>query len=167
MNRAGKFVVAAALGLGAAGGWMAAVPAGAAAQPQPQEQDQQRHERWMPGRHIEGRIAFLKAELKITPAQEAMWERLAAAMRSSAGQMDQFMQQHKPDAPPANAMERLDRRAQFAALHANATQSVAQAFKPLYASLSDEQKKVADELVGRPMHGGMHHRHHHREPMPR
>ena len=40
---------------------------------------------WMtPGQLVDGRIAFLKAELKITPAQDAQWQQLAAVMRQNA-----------------------------------------------------------------------------------
>jgi hypothetical protein len=38
----------------------------------------------MPLRHVEGRLAFLKAELKITPAQEPLWSNVADSVRSSA-----------------------------------------------------------------------------------
>src|SRR5579864_6917735 len=47
--------------------------------PQPPE----RH-RFDPTRHIEGRIAFLKAELKITDAQAPQFDKVAQAMRDNA-----------------------------------------------------------------------------------
>jgi hypothetical protein len=31
-------------------------------------------QRMLPGQLVDGRIAFLKAELKITPAQETQWQ---------------------------------------------------------------------------------------------
>jgi len=34
--------------------------------------------------HIEGRLAFLKAELKITPEQEASWNAFAEVLRANA-----------------------------------------------------------------------------------
>jgi len=37
--------------------------------------------------HVEGRIAFLKAELKITPAQNAAFGKLAQAMRDNTAEM--------------------------------------------------------------------------------
>src|ERR1700757_2322769 len=46
-------------------------------------------ERMMPGQFVDGRIAFLKAELKITPAQETQWQQVAAAMRENAKTLDQ------------------------------------------------------------------------------
>ena len=35
-------------------------------------------------RHVEGRIAFLKTELKITDAQQPLWNAVADAMRADA-----------------------------------------------------------------------------------
>jgi len=34
--------------------------------------------------HIEGRLAFLKTELKITPEQEALWNDYTAAVKGNA-----------------------------------------------------------------------------------
>ena len=38
----------------------------------------------MPLKHIEGRLAFLKTELKITPAQEPQWTKFAESVRGIA-----------------------------------------------------------------------------------
>jgi hypothetical protein len=38
----------------------------------------------MGGQHVEGRLAFLKTELKITPAQEGVWDGYAKALRANA-----------------------------------------------------------------------------------
>src|SRR3954449_3232159 len=40
--------------------------------------------RMIPGQFVDGRIAFLKAQLKITPAQEEQWQKVEAAMRENA-----------------------------------------------------------------------------------
>jgi hypothetical protein len=37
--------------------------------------------------HVEGRLAYLKAELKITPAQETLWTPFADAVRANAQTM--------------------------------------------------------------------------------
>ena len=102
-----------------------------------------------PGQHVEGRIAFLKAELKITDAQQPQFDKVAAAMRDNAAAMRQVFESMpgSGDTPP-NAVQRLEMRAKFAALRAQASQRTLDAFKPLYDSLSDEQKKTADELLG-------------------
>ena len=50
----------------------------------------------MPLKHVEGRLAFLKTELKITPAQEPQWTKFADTVRSTAknaqGAMPPMMQ---------------------------------------------------------------------------
>jgi len=46
-------------------------------------------ERMMPGQLVDGRIAFFKAELKITPAQETQWQQVETAMRENAKNLDQ------------------------------------------------------------------------------
>lgn len=114
-------------------------------------------ERPLPGRHIEGRIAFMRTELKITDAQQAQWERVAAAMRANAQQRDQQAQQMRARRDqPSTAIERMERQAQMAELHAASAKSFAAAFKPLYDSFSADQKKSADELFERrgPGRGG-------------
>ena len=76
------FTSVAAVGLTSALAQTASTPAdtGAAAS------DAHRHAkaRMMPGKFIDGRIAFLKAELKVTPAQETQWQQVEAAMRENA-----------------------------------------------------------------------------------
>lgn len=123
------------------------------AAPQAQAQPERRFD---PGRHVEGRIAFLKAELKITDSQAPQFERVAQAMRDNAKEMSQLREQRRADRDkPRSAIESLEARARFGELRTQQTQRFLTAFKPLYASLSDEQKKTADELIGG-------RRHHHR-----
>jgi periplasmic protein CpxP/Spy len=113
------------------------------------------HERPLPSRHIEGRIAFMKAELKITGAQERQWDLVASAMRANAGRMDQLMQQMRGTRDqPATAIERLDQRARFTEVRLTNDKSFADAFRSLYQGLSDDQKKSADEMFDRREHRG-------------
>jgi hypothetical protein len=106
-------------------------------------------------RHIEGRIAALKAELKITSAQEPLFDRLAQVMRDDAKAMDQAMaQMHGDRTQPQNAVERLEAKTRMETLRAQGSQRFLEAIKPLYASLSDEQKKTADELLAPHHHRG-------------
>jgi protein CpxP len=107
--------------------------------------------------HTEGRIAFLYTELKITPAQQAQWDRVAAAMRSSGQDRHQaFEAMRAARGTEQNAVQRLEASAQMTTLRAQSSQRFLEAFKPLYASLSDDQKKAADELFE---HHGHFHRH--------
>lgn len=149
--------VALALALGGAGLATEAALAQAAA-PAPQAQSQApEHHRFDPARHIDGRIAYLKAELKITAAQEPAFDRVAQAMRENAQDKAKLFQQHRADRDKTlNAVERLEARQRFAAMHAQHSERFLAAFKPLYASLSDAQKQAADELLAPHWH---HHRH--------
>jgi hypothetical protein len=44
-----------------------------------------------PSQHLEGRLAFLKTELKITEAQTPQWTAYADALRANAKRMGQLM----------------------------------------------------------------------------
>ena len=106
--------------------------------------------------HIEGRIAFIKAELKITPAQEAQFEKVAQAMRQNSDERRQAFGQPRPDrnAPPS-ALQHLEMQARFSALRAQHADRFLAAFRPLYDSFSPDQKKAADQLMAPHFHG--HH----------
>jgi LTXXQ motif family protein len=104
--------------------------------------------------HTDGRLAYLKAELKITDAQAPQFERVAQAMRENATAMDQAMQRMRAGRDQQkSAVDRLEARTQFATLRAQSSQRFLDAFKPLYASLSADQKKAADEMLARHGHG--------------
>jgi len=104
-----------------------------------------------PSKHIEGRIAFLKAELKITEAQTPAFNALAQAMRTNAEQasanMKKMHEQRGPDKPKPGTIERLEMRAAMTKQMADQSQRMLDATKPLYGQLSDAQKKTADELL--------------------
>lgn len=107
---------------------------------------------FQPGRHIEGRIAFLKTELKITEAQTPAFNAFADVLRAHAKEMGERFQKMRADRDkdkPVTAIDRLERRTQMMKTGAEATQKLLDAAKPLYAQLSDEQKKIADELLAR------------------
>jgi hypothetical protein len=110
------------------------------------------HARFMPGRHIEGRIAFLRAELKITPAQTAQFDKVAAVLRDNAKTAAQMIEQARAErtaTPNASrdAVARMNQRVKFAEARVAGMKKLADAFTPLYQSLSDDQKKSADELL--------------------
>jgi hypothetical protein len=101
--------------------------------------------------HVEGRIAFLKTELKITEAQTAQWEHFADALRASAGAMKTMHQQMMQGGIPATLPDRLDLREKMLSAHLDALKAFRAVVEPLYASFSDDQKKTADELMLRHM----------------
>jgi LTXXQ motif family protein len=98
-------------------------------------------------------LAFVKAELKITEAQEPLWNTYAAAARDSTNTMlarcTTMMGQR--NGPTASLLDRLDQNEQLMTVQLDATRAMSKAIKPLYASLSDTQKKSADQLFWGPM----------------
>ena len=106
----------------------------------------------MPLKHVEGRLAFLKTELKITPAQEPQWTKFADTVRSTAknaqGAMPPIMQ---GGAPAATAPDLLGRYEKTLSSRLETVHALKAAFDPLYSSFSDDQKKAADELLTGPM----------------
>lgn len=101
----------------------------------------------MMGQHVEGRIAFLKAELGITSAQEPQWTAFADALRTNAHAMVGMHQQMMDGGRPTTLPQRLDWHEQMMASHLDALRRVKAAAGPLYAILSDQQKRVADSLI--------------------
>lgn len=123
-----------------------------------------------PARFVEGRIAFLQAELKLTAAQQPLFAKVADEIRASAKAMEarhtaRREQAAAQSAPAPGAVERLEQR-QAAMTEIVAAQGrFIAALKPLYASLTDEQRQTADLLFSRGSAAGMpggkgRHRHH-------
>ncbi len=101
----------------------------------------------MPLSHMEGRIAFFKAELHITDAQLPQWNAFADAMRGNAATLQAAMQKGMQSSGPVAAPEQMERRITMLSTQLDTMKSMVGAAKPLYAVLSDEQKKTADELM--------------------
>jgi LTXXQ motif family protein len=100
--------------------------------------------------HVEGRIAFLRTELKITDDQSAQWNAFADALRANARRMTEMHGMMGRGASPS-APERLDHMEKMMSGMLEAARSTKAALAPLYAVLSDEQKKTADTLLQGPM----------------
>ncbi len=105
--------------------------------------------------HIDGRIAFLKTELKITEAQMDKWNAYVEAYRAHAEKMTQDCAAKKTKRGSSASMDplpkRLDDMEQRMTEHLAALQTMKKAAIPLYDVLSAEQKKTADQLL--PPHG--------------
>ena len=107
--------------------------------------------------HVEGRLAFLKTELKITDPQLPLWNAVADAIRTNAKSMSEMMSGAMTGGaqPSATLPEKLATREKMLTVHLEALRKLKAAVEPLYASFSDEQKKTADELLMGPMGMGM------------
>ena len=102
--------------------------------------------------HVEGRIAFLKTELKITDAQQPLWNAVGDAMRANAKEMAAMMPMMQSMMQPVGTLpEELAGREKAMTAHLEALRKLKSAIDPLYAALSDELKKAADQLMVGPM----------------
>jgi hypothetical protein len=106
-------------------------------------------------RHVEGWLAFLKTELKIAAPQEKAWDAFADAVRANAsamretgmpmmGRMGRMGRWRNGETLP----QRLAAREQMLEAALANVKRLKAAADPLYAVLSDEQKRTAEELVG-------------------
>ncbi|MEP9380205.1 Spy/CpxP family protein refolding chaperone [Aquabacter sp. CN5-332] len=102
---------------------------------------------------IEGRIAFLRAELGITAAQQPLWDAFAEALRTNArgmtGMMSAMQEQMMSGqgATAATLPKRIEAHESMLAARLEALRKVKTALDPLYASFGDAQKRTADQLL--------------------
>ena len=103
--------------------------------------------------HLEGRLAYTKAELKITEAQESLWNAYAAAARDNTNTMVGYCTaiMSRRGTSTVSLPERLEEHEQLLGTQLDAIRARNKALKPLYAALSDDQKKTADQLFWGPM----------------
>ncbi len=101
---------------------------------------------------IDGRLAFLKAELKITDEQTAKWDEAASAIRANAEAHNVMMLSMMDEIRNGSfAKLTLPERLAYQETHMSARleqiKSIKVAVDGLYAALSDDQKKEADDIV--------------------
>jgi hypothetical protein len=101
--------------------------------------------------HVEGRLAFLKTELKITDAQLPLWNAVADVIRANAKGMGEMSGGMMGSEQTATLPEKLALREKMMAAHLEALRKFKSAVDPLYAALSEGQKKTADQLLIGPM----------------
>ena len=120
----------------------------------------------LPSERVEARLAYVKTALKITDAQAPQWNAYANVVRKHAQQADQRMQERRArmaqgaERKRPTAIERLERRQQFLTVALARSTERLTVQKPLYAALSPEQQRVADEVFAprgaRGQRGGQH-----------
>jgi protein CpxP len=119
----------------------------------------------LPSERTEARLAYLKTALKISGAQQTQWDAFAGTLRKHAQEADQRVQKMRADGAARRekgarptAIERMERgQARLAATSKRLSETLSAA-KPLYAALSPEQQKIADELLTPRRHGMSRHR---------
>jgi hypothetical protein len=98
---------------------------------------------------VEGRIAFLRTELKITDAQNGAWNAFADALRSNAKSLGEVRASMMPQqaAAPQTLVDRLTLQEKWLAVRLEGTRAIKSALTNLVGTFSDEQKKTAEELL--------------------
>jgi hypothetical protein len=105
---------------------------------------------------VEGRIAFLRTELKITDAQSVAWNAFADALRANAkslGEVRSSMTGQGGATP--TLVDRLALQEKWLAARLEGTRAIKSALTNLVGTFSDDQKKAADELLAPHMGMGM------------
>ena len=91
-------------------------------------------------------IKDLHDKLKITAAEETLWSTVAQTMRDNVTEIDKAVDKRESLIGTASAIDDLNAYANVAQAHADSVKKLALVFAPLYAAMSDAQKKLADEV---------------------
>lgn len=95
---------------------------------------------------VEARITELHTKLKITPVQKGLWDNVTQVMRDNAKTMEALIKARSEKASTTTAVDDLKSYGNIAEAHADGLKKFIPVFEPLYASMSDAQKKDADTL---------------------
>ena len=95
---------------------------------------------------LETRISSLHEQLKITPDQEKKWDAVAKTMRHDSEESRKLVEEKRKEEASLTAVADLNAYADIAEAHAKHAKHLAKAFSSLYDAMSDDQKKVADEV---------------------
>lgn len=98
---------------------------------------------------IEFHITTLHASLKITSAQEPLWQNFAGTMRQNVVQMDAVYAKRQGGYGSMNAVQDLQSYGEVEDTNARNVQQLLPPFQALYDSFSPEQKKTADTTFSR------------------
>jgi hypothetical protein len=97
--------------------------------------------------HIEGQIAFYKAELHISDAQTPQRNAFADTLRAGAKQLETAYGAMAPGADLPSIPDQLAKRRQLLTAELGTMQSIEPSGRALYDVLSPEQKKTADAMM--------------------
>jgi hypothetical protein len=98
---------------------------------------------------VEARIKDLHARLKITPAQEGLWNNVTQVMQDNGKTMDALRRARTEKAPTMTAVEDFTSYGEITEVHADGIKKFVPVFSALYDSMSDAQKKNADTIFRR------------------
>lgn len=95
---------------------------------------------------VEARITDLHKKLHITAAQTQQWNDFAAVMRDNAKTIRESVVDKTQNSTSLTAVDELHSYQELAQAHADGLTRMIPAFEALYATMSDDQKKIADAM---------------------
>jgi hypothetical protein len=101
----------------------------------------------MGGPAVQGRLAYIKAEIGITDAQTAAWDAYVNAVNARVTAMQGMHADMMQAMQTGSAIARLDAQAKAMQSMLDSMQALKPAMNGLYAVLTDEQKQQADLLL--------------------
>ncbi|NBV94710.1 MAG: hypothetical protein EBT19_04795 [Methylocystaceae bacterium] len=107
---------------------------------------------------LDGRLAFLKAELKLTDQQNAAWNSFSEAWRATAQKATakcEAMSAHMGMNHGEGVIGKLSMMEMHMVDHLEVVRAQKAALEPLFAALDDTQKKTANEIFADTMKVGM------------
>ncbi len=99
---------------------------------------------------LDARIRDLHDKLHITDSQSKDWDAIAQTMRENTEAMRKVIIERHAKADTLNAIDDLNLYRRAAEVHLENVTRLSAAFTNLYNTMSDEQKKIADEVFRRP-----------------
>lgn len=100
---------------------------------------------------VEGRIAFLRTELKVSAAQQPLWDAVADTLRAnsaaSKGMMPAMMGGMMQPGASQPLPQRLSAMERMLSARLDGLRRLNAALAPFYASLDEAQKSTADDLL--------------------
>lgn len=101
---------------------------------------------------VEGRIAFLRAELKVTAAQQPLWDAVASALRANSAASKGMMPamtggMMQPGASQKPLPQKLSDMERMLSARLDGLRRLNAVLDPFYASLDATQKSIADDLL--------------------
>ena len=100
------------------------------------------------GALADSRLAHLKTELKITDGQADVWKAYVDAIKARVTVMQGLRTTMMDAMDKGGAVDRMDIRIKSMEAMVESMKAVKPATEKLYAALTAEQKKVADQLIG-------------------
>ena len=98
----------------------------------------------------EDQIRILQKELMITESQRELWYDVVLVMRQNAKETDAFDRKTAKDRNPPTLVEQMRVYARATEIRLDQLNRLLPPFQAFYSLLSDEQKRVADAMIGGP-----------------